>query len=137
MDLKIEANYFSRKVRTLTHEKFITNTLFNVPPNKAFDHLVSASVNKMRCMLILPLLSGKNNGRATPSTTTGGSAFSTLNSPFTTAGNTTSFSASVRDFNIFINAIQHYKSPVNYSHELFTREIVKENWLFNFNIKTY
>ena len=26
-----------------------------------------------------------------------------------------------------INTIQHYKNPVNYSHELFTREIVKAN----------
>ena len=90
-------------------------------------------------MLTVPMLSGKNNGPTTPSTTTGGSAFSTLNSPFTTADNTHSFSASVRDYKILINAIQQYKNPVNYSHELFTREIVKANIVkkevFKFHLK--
>ena len=127
MDLKVESNYFSRKTRAITHEKFINSTLYNVAPGLEFDHLASASVNKMRYILIVPLLSANTNGRATPALNSTGSAFSVLNSPFTNAGQTTSFGANIQNFNILVNAIQHYKNPVTYNHELFTREIVKAN----------
>lgn len=128
MNPEMENSFYSRKIREITHDKFITSVVRHVEPLASFQHLISPAVSKARYLLIVPVLSQITNGRATPTTTSGGTAFSPMLSPFTTAGcGTTCFGASVTQFNVLINSLNHYKNHVNYGYEMFQNEILKSN----------
>ena len=73
-----------------------------------------------------PVIASTSNGAAAPATAGAGS-FSPLVSPYSMAGNTCAPHHSVRQFQVKIGGVQHFKSPVDYNFDMFMNEISKSN----------
>ena len=129
MTPKTEEMYLSSSpVKTISYTETAYNSLLGVNPSQSIIFQVNNSVSKPRWLLIHMALAGKINGSANATDTVFASgnatAFSTLESPFSSSPATTVKNASMTSFNVKVGGVNLYtQNNVSYTYEMYLNEI--------------
>ena len=122
LDIELEKTFFNSPVHSIPYKKYVTAQRIGIKPGESFNFQIDTAIHKMRDLLILPLLSESCNGNIVSELHTiddSKKTFSTLQSPYTTAGNTCGPYVSVVDYQVLINHNPYFKHVKKLSRDLF------------------
>lgn len=116
----VVTKYLQNPVKTIVFEDFIVSrpaSLISKPPGFVRAN-VTAGLARLRWMLIVPYLSGPENG-----TLMAANNISSLNSPFTPCGGgTVTPNAYLDNFNVSVGSKAIYDKNIRFSYDMFSRE---------------
>jgi hypothetical protein len=108
--------------KTLKYKDFLSFQVLNVGPGANFNQILTNSIARGRKLVISPQIAASYNNAGTAG------SIAPMNSPFSTAPNTTSASA-ITNFNVLLSGSNLYQQNLNYSSEHYIQEVRKTNSL--------
>ena len=114
-----EAKYLeSGTKKRIRYNDIISYTIPNQSAGSTFNQIVTNTVINPKKLIVIPMLSASANGGTYP-----------IQSPITSEPGTSSYQASLSNFNVAVNGMNLYQNNINYDWDEFIQEVRPSNGL--------